>query len=272
MSKRLVAVIGPALALFATMTLPGCAPVTQTKADAPSPSSTGDRVQSRIGGETARDFTASPDSSVQSSGRQRHDDDALSAAEQRMREQSRGFDRTVWEGTLTGAAGGAVWGLIGGGDTSDVVRDVAIGAALGSLSGAYVARKQKQYADKEDQLQAMILDVRESNEDAEAFIASVRAVIAEDKRRLAAIEKQHRQGGVAHPQLQREKERIDANRQVVVKAVDGAKQKYTMFEGAEQDYHKRNPDTGTQGLQRELKTYSEHIETLDDLAESMGVV
>jgi hypothetical protein len=271
MSRRMGAVIGSALAFYAVITLLGCVPVAQTRSDAASPSTADDGVQSGISRETGLDSTSSQDGSVRSSGRERNGYSTLSPAERRLREQSRKFDRTIWEGTLVGAAGGAVWGLIGGGDTSDMLRQAAIGAATGSLSGAYVARKQEQYADKEDQLQAMILDVRESNEDAEAFIESAREVVAEDKRRLAAVEKRYKQGTAAYAELQREKGRVGANRQVIVKAVDGAKQKYTMFKGAEQDYQKKNPDTDTQRLQRELKTYNEQIQTLDDLAESVSV-
>jgi formylglycine-generating enzyme required for sulfatase activity len=65
----------------------------------------------------------------------------LTTPERRMREQSRNFERTVWEGALIGAAGGALWGIIKRDETSDVLKKAAIGAAVGGLAGAYIAHK-----------------------------------------------------------------------------------------------------------------------------------
>jgi len=195
----------------------------------------------------------------------------LTASETRMRQQSRNFDRTIWEGVLIGAVGGAIWGLIEGGDTSELLKRVGIGAAVGGLAGAYIAHKQKQYSETEDQLESMTVDVRESNEDAEALIASAREVLAEDKRRLAAVNKRYRQGAASHEEMKRERARLAANRKVLTNAVDGGKEKYTMFQGAKHEYKKQNPEVDVKRLDRELETYNEHIETLDGLAESMSV-
>jgi hypothetical protein len=195
----------------------------------------------------------------------------LTASERRMREQSRNFERTVWEGALIGAAGGALWGVIRGDETEDVLKKAAIGAAVGGLAGAYVAHKQKQYSDKEDQLDSMIADVRDSNRSAEALVASGRAVVAEDKRRLASVERQYKQGAATYEDLQREKDRISANRQVLAKASTGAKDKYGMFQGAKREYETQNPGTDTRQFGNELDTYNEHIQTLDELATGISV-
>jgi hypothetical protein len=199
------------------------------------------------------------------------EDFQLTASERRMREQSRNFERTVWEGAMIGAAGGALWGVIRGDDTSGVFKKAAIGAAVGGLAGAYVAHKQKQYSDKEDQLDSMIADVRDSNRNAEALIGSARDVVAEDKRRLSSVERQYKQGAATFEDLQQEKARIRANREVLTKASGGAKEKYSMFEGAKRGYENQNPGANTRKFETELDTYNEHIQTLDKLAMSISV-
>ena len=195
----------------------------------------------------------------------------LTADEKRLREQSENLQRTVWEGALIGAASGAIWGAIGMGDAPEIAGGAAIGALTGGLSGRYIARKQKQYADEEDQLESMILDVSESNEDTQKFIESANRVLAEDQRRLASLQKRYRSGSAASSDLAGEKERLAANRTVVKKAAQGAREKYKMFEGAEREFKKKNPDVDTLRFQRELKSFNEQIQALDGVASDISI-
>ena len=195
----------------------------------------------------------------------------LTPAERRLREQSRAFQRTVWEGVLIGASAGALWGVIQGDDAKDVLKKSLIGGAVGGLAGAYVAHKQKQYSNTEDQLDSMIADVRQSNKQTEELIASVEQVIAEDKRRLASTEKRYKAGQATEAELKGVRSRISENKAVVAQASKGAREKYSMFEGAEREYRQQNPGTDTKPLQTELKAYNRQIETLDGLADTISV-
>ncbi len=195
----------------------------------------------------------------------------LSPAERRMREQSRAFQKTVWEGVLIGAGAGALWGVIEGDDAKDLLKKALIGGAVGGLAGAYIGHKQRQYSDEEDQLNSMIADVRESNQQTEALIASVQQVIEEDKRRLATVEKRYKAGEATQAELASTRARISENRAVVAQATQGAREKYSMFEGAERSFREQNPGTDTGRLQSELNSYNQQIETLDGLADSISV-
>lgn len=195
----------------------------------------------------------------------------LTPAERRMREQSRAFQRTVWEGVLIGASAGALWGVIAREDAKDVLKKALIGGAVGGLAGAYIAHKQKQYSSKEDQLDSMIADVRDSNRKTEELIVSVREVVAEDKRRLASVEKRYKTGQATEAELKEVRARVSENKTVVAQAGKGAREKYSMFEGAEREYRQQNPGTDTKGLQTELKAYNRQIETLDGLADTISV-
>jgi len=187
-----------------------------------------------------------------------------------MREQSKAFQKTVWEGVLIGAAAGTLWGVIQGDSASDLLKKAAIGGAVGGLAGAYIGHKQNQYSSKEDQLNSMIADVRESNKETEELIASVREVIAEDKRRLADVQGRVKKGQATEAELTTTRKRIADNQAVVTQAGKGAREKYSMFQGAEQEFRKQNPATDTGGLQRELTTYNKQIATLDGLAGSIS--
>jgi uncharacterized membrane protein len=194
----------------------------------------------------------------------------LTPAEQRMRDQSRAFQKTVWEGVLIGASAGALWGVIKGDDAGDVLKKALIGGAVGGLAGAYVAHKQKEYAGKEDQLDSIVADVRESNKQTEELIVSVRQVIAEDKRRLASVQKRQNAGQATQAELESTRRRVSENKAVVVQASKGAREKYSMFDGAEREYRQQNPGTDTARLQSELNAYNRQIETLDGLADTIS--
>ncbi|WP_216644832.1 hypothetical protein [Candidatus Thiodictyon syntrophicum] len=198
-------------------------------------------------------------------------DASLTPAERRLREQSRAFQKTVWEGALIGAGAGTLYGLLRRERAQDVVRDALIGGAVGGLAGAYIAHKQQQYSGKEDQLDSMIADVRKSNEETQSLIVSVRQVIAEDKRRLAAVEQQVRKGQASQAQLVDTRRRLADNQRVVAQASSGAREKQTMFQGAERQFRQDHPGTDTARMQRELDTYNKNLKTLDSLAQNVSV-
>lgn len=195
----------------------------------------------------------------------------LTADEKRLREQSKAFQKTVWEGALVGAGAGALWGVIRGDNGSEILKKAAIGGAVGGLAGVYVAQKQKQYSSKEDQLESMTSDVRQSNAETKDLIASVKAVIKEDKRRLADVTKRLKKGQATASEVETVRKRITDNQTVVAQASKGAHEKAGMFDGAAQTYRTQNPSTDTAGLQKEIKTFNKQIETLDGLAKSISV-
>jgi hypothetical protein len=197
-------------------------------------------------------------------------DGSLTPEERRLREQSKAFQKTVWEGVLIGASAGALWGIVQGKDTEGILKRALIGGAVGGLAGAYVANKQKQYSNKEDQLDSMISDVQKSNKETEELIGSARQVLAEDKRRLASVEKRYKAGQATAADLSSTRSRVSENKAVVTQATKGAREKYSMFEGAEQEYRQQNPGTDTARLQSELRAYNQQIETLDGLANTVS--
>lgn len=96
--------------------------------------------------------------------------------------------RTKTEGTLTGAgigaAGGALLGLIIGGNTKGTLLGAAIGAGIGSLSGfmvgKHVADKKAEYARREDWLddcidhaRSVTAEGKKKNDDLKLKIASL---------------------------------------------------------------------------------------------------
>lgn len=197
------------------------------------------------------------------------DDAELTPQERRMRELEANMGRTVWEGVLIGAAAGALTGLLTGQEGSDIVKYAAIGGVVGGAAGAYVASKQRSYAEHEEQLDSMIQDVEKSNEQTEEFIASLRRVIAEDKRNLAALDAKIRQGTASRAALDAERERAAENRKVASTALKKGRERQRVYSNAAKIYKKDNPDANLSQLDRELQAYDSHMDALDGLVSTM---
>ena len=195
----------------------------------------------------------------------------LSETERRMREQSRRFDKTVWQGMLLGAVAGTVVGVVAGGDTEDAVGGAIVGASIGAIAGMYVASKQRQYATLEDQIESMTNDIQASNREAERLIESARLVLAEDRRRLSAVNASIHRGQATEKALAQERARAWGNRKVIEKAAQGARDQQLVFQSASQSLTENQaPAAGTPGLERALEAYQHNIEALDEIAGQMG--
>jgi hypothetical protein len=194
----------------------------------------------------------------------------LSAEERELRERARRFEMTVWQGALLGGLAGTLIGAVAGGDVEDAAGGAMLGGTVGAIAGFYVAAKQEQYADAEDQLESMTADVRASNREAEALIASARSVLAEDRRRLAAVEAGYRRGEASEQALRQERARVWGNRKVIEQAAVDAGDRYRVFDIAGERVRRDDAAAaGAGGFDVALEEYRRNIEALDAIAGSL---
>ncbi|MGB7318865.1 MAG: hypothetical protein WBC85_12940 [Planktotalea sp.] len=105
-------------------------------------------------------------------------------ADRALRENREKLQRTVGEGGLVGAGGGALLGAALGG-VGGAVRGAQIGRLGGAGAGLYVKQLQKQYADKEALSNKIITDLRVTNANLEASLRAINAVVTERRQRAA---------------------------------------------------------------------------------------
>ena len=251
--KALITLTGAAVAVL--LMLAGCAG---------GPSVYGDRPPPEVGGRFAiGGFSfGGPDQPYGYEGE-------LSPEEIQLRERARRFEMTVWQGVVIGGVAGTLIGAVAGGDTQDAVGGAMIGGTLGGIAGVYVASKQEQYADTEDQLESMTKDVRESNRETEALIASIRTVLAEDRRRLAAVEARVRSGQATEDALRQERARVWGNRKVIAQAAQDAGDRYRVFDIAGDRFQSKHPGVAAGDFDAALNDYKQNIDTLDEIADSL---
>lgn len=141
------------------------------------------------------------------------DPSQMTPAERKMREQADTYNQTVLEGLLTGCAAGGAIGAVSRSKNrgQNALIGCGIGAVLGAGAGAYVADKQEQYASKEEQLDAMIADVRKENERLAGLITTTQQVIADDKARIEQIDKDLAAGKITMDQAKAKMASVDDN-------------------------------------------------------------
>jgi uncharacterized protein YcfJ len=194
----------------------------------------------------------------------------LSPAQRRMREQSAAFNKTIWQGALTGAAIGGIGTWLAGGDKKDIVIGTAVGGVAGALAGAYVAQKQKEYAAKEDVLNSMISDARTKNQEAQQLISAMQEVIAEDKRKIAALKTKRQQQAVTEKELQQELAVVKDDRRVMQESISDAQKQVEVFRGAKAEYEKQYPGSNTAQLGSEIQTLQGRIDTMSTIADDLS--
>jgi hypothetical protein len=199
----------------------------------------------------------------------------LTPAERELRERATNFNRTVWEGVATGAAFGAVLGGVGGYLSGKDAKSAAIGAGAGALvggvagkiAGDYVASKQKAYAETEDQLDSMIVDVQQKNSEASKMISVMQQVTDDSRERLAAL--QARQQTLSTAEHQAELDTIRRNRALMQDVADNAQKQLAVFQSSEVIYSDAHPDLDTSTYENEIETFENRARTMREIALSL---
>lgn len=123
------------------------------------------------------------------------------AEEKALRHQAEALQATVGEGASAGFVLGALVGGLTGG-YQGAFTGARLGRVIGAASGAYVRQLQGEYAAREDQLDRLASDLEINNRDLESAIATMRAVLGQQRARLAAARASGNPAAVARAQEQ----------------------------------------------------------------------
>lgn len=191
-------------------------------------------------------------------------------AERKLCEQAAAFNKTVWQGALTGALLGLAYTLLSGGDTDEALQNAALGAAVGALAGAYVANKQSEYADQEDVLNSMINDVHLKNQEVQGLINSMQAIIANDQSRLVELDARYKQQLLAREELDRELKKVNRNREEIIAITKKATEQLLVFTASKKEYETKYPSTSTTAYSDEIQRLQNNIETMRQISSRLS--
>ncbi len=192
--------------------------------------------------------------------------------EQRLHQQGQVFNNTVTEGCVVGAALGAVLGsVLAPSDRRG--RYAAVGAlaggALGCGSGAWLARTQQQHAISEQQLDAMITEVRGQNAKLSQLLVTSRRVIAEDKRKIERIDRELAAGRLSRDRARAEMTSVDSNQQYLENTLANLKKEQVNWERtAARVRGQGNPQKAAE-MDREVNRLEQQLSSLETELDSL---
>jgi predicted nucleic acid-binding Zn-ribbon protein len=126
----------------------------------------------------------------------------------------------------------------------------------------YVQTRRSQYADKEQRLQVMIMDLRKENERLEALVGTTRQVVAEDRKRIARIDDAYRTKEISMAQARSEMRAVVDNRNHLRQTLDALRQKESDW--MKVSIYERHAGSNTQALDAEIQELKRKISTIEE--------
>lgn len=191
-----------------------------------------------------------------------------------MRQESGIFSKSNVQGCMTGAIGGALLAaLLTNRGRDRRGRNIAIGAAVGCGIGvgvnSYVQTQRTHYRNHEARMRVMIADARRDNEKLARLIRTSKEVMAEDRRKIAAIDSAYRAKGVSTAEARAQMSRVKANRDHLKKTLSSLKRKQEDW--VRISHMERQVGANTAGLDAEIRRLQVQVSSLEDEIELMDL-
>ena len=164
-----------------------------------------------------------------------------SATEREMRSLARAMQKTILQGTATGAGVGGALDLAFGGD-DDASAGISIGATAGASAGTYVALVQRKYTLRGRRLKHIQKDLDRNAEEMQKTLNIMKATSDLQKRELAALRAQAEAGEVKQRNLKRETSEAQNNLSQMNLAIQGAAARQEEFSAARKLTKRRRQD------------------------------
>ncbi|WP_373777735.1 hypothetical protein [Glaesserella sp.] len=166
-------------------------------------------------------------------------------------------------GAVVGGGTAALSGAEGGTTAAATIGGAAVGCGLAAGANYYYEQKRTQYANKEQRLQAEILDVQASNKAARTLISNAKTVLDQDSKNLANLDKQIKNKTLDQAQAKKQLAQADANIKALNERLANMKEKKEMFMQA--STQERREGNNTKQLDAEIASLNKQISSLETL-------
>lgn len=180
-----------------------------------------------------------------------------------MRQQAEVYNQTVLEGCAVGIGTGALAGFLAGRSLTSTAVGAGAGAVIGCGAGWYIAKLQEGHADKEQQLDAMIADVRADNERVAGLVESAHQVIAKDKAKIDQIDRDLASGKISMESARSEMANVDDNRRYLEATLANVKLRENEWKEVANEARKKGDPQKVAEIDREMTKLETQISLLE---------
>jgi len=190
---------------------------------------------------------------------------ALTPAERQLRAQSKSYAYTAGQACVAvGALAAAAAYLLS--DPRRRGRNAAIAGAAGCGAGMgvnhYVQTRRSQYANAEQRLQVMIMDVRQDNARLERLVGTTKQVVADDRRRIAKIDTAYRSKEISIAAARAEMRGVLDNRDHLRQTLGALRRKED--EWTKVSFAERRAGNDTRALDAEIEKLKRKVSTIEE--------
>lgn len=202
--------------------------------------------------------------SLFSSSDQEENEQAQTLYQRRLHQQADAFNTPVWKIPLLGCTGQNPVAVLLKLDPIDILSTLSepVDAAspdcsITAIAESYVANRQQEYTDSRQVLDSIIADISRKNQQLNDLIDTMQVVVAENERKVTALNKQYEQGSITVDILFRELALVKVDRDRIARVLLSAMNQLYFFQDAKADYEKNNPDIDTAKLDDEISRFQE---------------
>ncbi len=183
--------------------------------------------------------------------------------EQRLRQQASVYNETVLEGCAVGMGAGALAGFLAGKSLTSTAIGAGAGAAIGCGAGWYIANLQEGHAGTEQQLDAMITDVRVDNERVAGLVVSARQVIEKDKAKIDLIDRDLASGKMSMEMARAEMANVDDNQHYLESTLANVKLRQNEWKEVAKEARKQGDPQKAAEIDQEMQKLEKQISSLE---------
>ncbi len=187
----------------------------------------------------------------------------LSPQQQALRDQSARWNRTVATGALAGAATGAAIGALASRNRgTGALIGAGAGLLAGALAGVMVAERNLAFENREANATQRIAAAQQIAVNLDKAAAAAEQVTADNRRRLAALDRQYRAGQITAAQYQAETAAMREDVEVMRKTAGEARDaRQRLVASAREVPQLMNEEARIDGAQRRLEVSASELDT-----------
>lgn len=195
---------------------------------------------------------------------------APSPKAQQLESQVNDFNHTVAEAAFAGAAIGALGGLLLGDNKKSTAKGAVIGAIGGAVFGYYIAGQKKEFANREQALDAIALDLQETNRSLQAMVSTSELMLTEDRRRVDQLLKQITTGDAQLASNNALIAQLKSDCKILGEAISASEKRYKESVNNMETYEQQFGVQGIEQLEALLTNYQAQQNILTSLERSMS--
>jgi outer membrane lipoprotein SlyB len=186
----------------------------------------------------------------------------LTPQQQAMREQSQRWNRTVATGALVGTAAGAGLGAAFARNSgTGALIGAGVGLLAGALAGAMVADRNLAFENREGSASQRIASAQQIAANLNSAAAASEQVTADNRRRLADLDRQYRAGQITAAQYQSQTATMRQDVEVMRKtAAEARDARQRLVASAREVPQLMNEESKIDGAQRRLEVSANDLE------------